>query len=158
MPIAQRRVAHVCELDIALRARVHEHVALRRVELGCRDDLCELLHIHRLDVNDIYFTQSQSASAHSHPRSRSRSFSPSRSSPSPTPHETKRETRTEAPVANIQVPKVDPQVVCRDVRLLVRVDRDRVDVVCVCVRVYLARDGRDDVVLLLHARQAEVRG
>lgn len=53
MPIAQCRVAHVSELDVALGARVHENIALCWVKLGSRDNLCELLHVHRLDVDDV---------------------------------------------------------------------------------------------------------
>ena len=41
--------------------------------------------------------------------------------------------RTEALIANIQVPKIDPKVIGGDVSLLVRVHRNGVYVVCVCI-------------------------
>ena len=53
MPVAERRVAHVRELDVALRARVHEDIALRGVELGRGDDLRKLFHVRGFDVHDV---------------------------------------------------------------------------------------------------------
>lgn len=53
MLIAQRAFSHVGELDSTLRAGVHEPVAALRVELGRSDDLCQLLHIGRFDINDV---------------------------------------------------------------------------------------------------------
>ena len=61
MSVAERRVAHVRELDVALRARVHEHIALRGVELGRGDDLRELFHVHRLDINNVWQSRNKSA-------------------------------------------------------------------------------------------------
>ena len=52
--VAQCRVTHVRELDVAFRAAVHEEVAVYRVELGSSDDLGQLLHIRRLDVDDVF--------------------------------------------------------------------------------------------------------
>ena len=61
-------------------------------------------------------------------------------------------TRTEGLIRYIHIPEIDAEVGCGDVRLLVRVHRDGVDVICMGVGVNLARYGRDDVVLLGHAR------
>jgi hypothetical protein len=63
---------------------------------------------------------------------------------------------TEALVADVQVPQINAQVISRDVSLLVGVDRNRVYVVRVGVRVDFAGDGGDDAVLVGHAREAEV--
>lgn len=64
------------------------------------------------------------------------------------------EIHTETLVTDIQVPQIDPEVIGRNVSLLVRVDRDGVYVVSVCVRVYFAGDSGDDVILLSHSRQS----
>jgi len=40
-----------------LAAAVDKEVAVRRVELGCGDDLSELLHVLRLDVDNVYRAQ-----------------------------------------------------------------------------------------------------
>jgi hypothetical protein len=53
MLIAERTFSHVCKLDCAFRACIHEPVAALRVEFGGRDDLCQLLHIGWLDVDDV---------------------------------------------------------------------------------------------------------
>ena len=54
MPVAERRVTHVRKLDVTFRARIHEYVALSRVELGGSNDLCQFLHVRRLDVDDVF--------------------------------------------------------------------------------------------------------
>ena len=54
MSITKRRITHVGELDVALRARVHEKVAVDGVELRRGDDLSQLLHVHGFDVDDVY--------------------------------------------------------------------------------------------------------
>jgi len=54
MPITQRCVTHICKLDVALRARVHEEITMDGVELGGSDDFGQLLHVHRFDVDDIW--------------------------------------------------------------------------------------------------------
>ena len=54
MAITKRRVTHVGELDVALRARVHEKVAVGRMKLGGGDDFSQLLHVHRFDIDDIW--------------------------------------------------------------------------------------------------------
>ena len=53
MPIAEGGVPHVRQLDVALGARVHEEVAVLRVELCGGDDFGKLLHIDGLDVDDV---------------------------------------------------------------------------------------------------------
>ena len=53
MSITERRITHVGELDVALRARVHEKVTVDRVELGGSDDFRQLLHVYRFDVDDV---------------------------------------------------------------------------------------------------------
>lgn len=60
--------------------------------------------------------------------------------------------RTKAPIADVKIPEVNPQIVCRDVSLLVRIDGYGVDMVGVSIRIHFTRHGRDDVVLLLHPR------
>ena len=51
--ITQCRLSHVSEFDGPFRARVHEEVALRRVEFGGSDDFRQFLHVYRLDVHDV---------------------------------------------------------------------------------------------------------
>lgn len=53
MLVTQRSSPHICELDGTLRTGVHEVVAVYWVELGSRDDLGQLLHVDRLDVDDV---------------------------------------------------------------------------------------------------------
>lgn len=53
MLVAQCLLPHVCQLDRALAARVHEPVAAYGMEFSCRDDLRELLHVRWLDVDNI---------------------------------------------------------------------------------------------------------
>src|SRR5882757_1706912 len=50
MPVAQRRVTHIRELDIAFRTGIHEDVALCRMKLSSRDNLREFLHVRWFDV------------------------------------------------------------------------------------------------------------
>jgi hypothetical protein len=64
--------------------------------------------------------------------------------------------RTETLVADIQVPKVDSEIVGGDVCLLVRVDGYGVYVVRMSVGVDFTWDCGDDVVLLRHAGKSEV--
>ena len=54
MPVAKRRVSHVSKLDVALRAAVHEQIAVHRVELRRGDNFRKLFHIRGLDVHDIF--------------------------------------------------------------------------------------------------------
>ena len=53
MLIAQGALPHVGQLDGSLGASVHEPVAAHGVELGGRDDLGQLLHVRRLDVDNV---------------------------------------------------------------------------------------------------------
>ena len=54
MPITQRRVPHIRELDITFRAGIHENVALCRMKLSSRDNLCEFFHVCWFDVHNVY--------------------------------------------------------------------------------------------------------
>lgn len=53
MLVTQRTLPHVCQLDGAFRAGVHEPVATDGVEFGSSDNFCQLFHIRRLNVNNI---------------------------------------------------------------------------------------------------------
>jgi hypothetical protein len=53
MLIAQGALPHVGQLDGPLRAGVHEPVAAHGVELGRCDHLGQLLHVRRLDVDNV---------------------------------------------------------------------------------------------------------
>lgn len=53
MLVAKSALPHIRKLDGALGAGVHEPVTADRVELGCRDDFGQLLHVCRLDIHDI---------------------------------------------------------------------------------------------------------
>ena len=53
MPVTEGRLSHVSQLDVTLRARVHELVAVRGVELCRGNDFCQLLHVDGFDVDDI---------------------------------------------------------------------------------------------------------
>lgn len=57
---------------------------------------------------------------------------------------------TETLVAGIEVPEIDAKVVGGDVRLLIRVHGDGMNVVGMGVRVNLPGNGSDDIVLLYH--------
>jgi hypothetical protein len=52
--VAEGGFTHVGELDGALGRRVHEEVTVYWVEFGGGDDFGKLLHICRLDVDDVY--------------------------------------------------------------------------------------------------------
>ena len=66
------------------------------------------------------------------------------------------EALTEAAVADVQIPEVNPEVIRGDERLLVGIDRDRVDVIRMCIRVYFPRYSSNDVVLQVRARKSQV--
>lgn len=57
VPVTQGGRPHVAQPDGPFAAAVHEGVAVMRVELGRCDHLCELLHVGRLDVDDIWHKQ-----------------------------------------------------------------------------------------------------
>ena len=68
--------------------------------------------------------------------------------------EKRREVRglTERLIRNVQVPQVDSQIICTHVRLTIRIDRDRIDVVRMSVCVNFSRYGSDDRVVVSHSR------
>jgi hypothetical protein len=53
MLVAQGTLTHVGQLDGALGTRIHEPIAANGMELSRCDDLCELLHVGWLDVDNI---------------------------------------------------------------------------------------------------------
>ena len=53
LAIAQRRMTQVAEFDRALAAAVYEGIAVRRSEARRRDDLGEVFHVGRLEVDDV---------------------------------------------------------------------------------------------------------
>ena len=116
MLVAQGTLAHVCEFYCAFRARVHEPITALWVKLCSSDDLRQLLHICRLDINDI-----------------------------------------EALVLDVEVPKVDPQVIATDESFPIAVDRYTVNMVGVCVRIRSARYSCDNSIMVCHARKLERR-
>lgn len=102
------------------------------MEFGRSDDLRKLLHVHWLDVDNVWLTPV--------------SFPQTQWTDS---------TRglTEALIADVQVPQVDSQVICRDVCLTIRVHGYRVDVISVSIGIDLSRDGRGDRVVGSHLGQ-----
>ena len=57
---------------------------------------------------------------------------------------------TETLITDVQIPEVDAQVVCGNVRLLIGINGDRMDMISMCVGVDFARYSGDNVVLMLH--------
>lgn len=53
MLIAKCAFAHISKLDGTLRACIHEPIATLWVELGSSNDLCQFLHVGRLDINNV---------------------------------------------------------------------------------------------------------
>lgn len=51
--VTQRPLSHVGKLDGALGTGIHEPIAAGGVEFGGRDDFRQLLHVRRLDVDDV---------------------------------------------------------------------------------------------------------
>lgn len=115
MLIAKCTFSHICKLDCAFRARIHEPVAALRVEFGGRDNFCELLHVGWLDVDNV-----------------------------------------EALVLNVQVPKIDAQVVTTDVSLTVAIDGNTVDMVCMCISICPSWDRRDNRIMMCQAWELQV--
>jgi hypothetical protein len=58
---------------------------------------------------------------------------------------------TKALIADVKVPEVDSQIICRYVCLLVRVDGDGMDVIGVGICVNFSGYGSGDTLLLCHA-------
>lgn len=54
MPIAERRCSHVTQANGAFATAVHKHVALVWMTLGSCDYFCQLLHVGRFDVYNIW--------------------------------------------------------------------------------------------------------
>ena len=53
MLVTERLWSHIAQSYRALATAIDEGIALARVELGSRDHLRQLLHVRRLDVDDI---------------------------------------------------------------------------------------------------------
>lgn len=53
MLIAESALSHIGELDRALGAGVHEPVTAGGMELGGGDDLGQLLHVCRLNIDNV---------------------------------------------------------------------------------------------------------
>ena len=53
MTVAQGCLPHVCDLNVALGAGVHEDVALRGMELGGGNDLGQFFHVGGFNVNNV---------------------------------------------------------------------------------------------------------
>jgi len=51
---------------------------------------------------------------------------------------------TEALVTNIEIPQVDPQIIGRDISLLIGIDRYRIDMICVSIGIYFSRYSSGD--------------
>lgn len=51
--VAEGTLSHICQLDGALRARIHEPIAANGVKFGGGNDLGQLFHISGFDVHDI---------------------------------------------------------------------------------------------------------
>ena len=102
---------------------------MNRVEFGGGDDFGQFLHVDGFDVENVCEGTQVSRE-----------------------DETVATTRlTEGLIGNVEIPKVDSEIVGGHVRLPVGVDGDGVDVVGVGVGVDLARDGGDDGVVISHA-------
>ena len=54
------------------------------------------------------------------------------------------EKLTEALITDIKIPQVDPQIIGRDISLLIGIDRYRIDMICVSIGVYFSRYGSGD--------------
>lgn len=54
MPIAERRRSHVTQANGAFATAVHKHVALVWMTLSSCDYFCQLLHVGRFDVYNIW--------------------------------------------------------------------------------------------------------
>ena len=53
MLVTQSTLPHVSQLDCALGAGIHEPITTSRMEFRRSDDLCELLHVRRLYIDDV---------------------------------------------------------------------------------------------------------
>jgi hypothetical protein len=87
------------------------------VEFSSGDDLCEFLHVYRLDIDNVWPSASSTCG--------------------------KRQL-TEALITNVEVPQVDSQIIGRDISLLIGIDRYRIDMICVSIGIYFSRDCSGD--------------
>lgn len=53
MLVTKSAFSHICKFNCTLRACIHKPVAADGVKLGSGNDLGQLLHICRLDVNNV---------------------------------------------------------------------------------------------------------
>ena len=53
MLITQRRITHISKLNRSFAAAVHEYITRDWMEFGRRDDLDQLLHVGRFDINNV---------------------------------------------------------------------------------------------------------
>jgi hypothetical protein len=72
------------------------------MKLGSRDNFRQFLHVHRLDVNNIWTTLNRD---HGDQQSDA--------------EESRKTKRTEALVTDVQVPQIDSRIINGDIRLLV---------------------------------------
>lgn len=86
------------------------------MKFGSCDDLCKLLHVCWLDVNNV-----------------------------------------EALVLDVEIPKVDAEIVTADEGLAIAVHRYAVDVVCVGICVDLAWHSGDNGIVMCHTRELQIR-
>lgn len=54
---------------------------------------------------------------------------------------------TETLVADVEIPKINPQIVSGYIRLAVRINGNGVDVISMCIRINFPWDRGDDVIL-----------
>jgi hypothetical protein len=116
---------------------------MRWVELARCDDFCELFHVRWFNIHDVYRITRSDVIVRGNPsRLRQKRVNV--------------EPRTKTLVTDVQIPQIDSKVVSGYVCLLVRINRDGMYMIRMCIRVDFARDGSDDVVLLHHTWQAKM--
>jgi hypothetical protein len=87
------------------------------VEFSSGNDLCEFLHVDRLDIDNVCMSAYSQAWT---------------------------KKLTEALITDIEIPQVDPQIIGRDISLLIGIDRYRIDMICVSIGIYFSRYGSGD--------------
>jgi len=87
------------------------------VEFSSGNDLCELFHVDRLNIDNVWLS--------AYPQAWTTKL-------------------TEALITDVKIPQVDPQVIGRDISLLIGIDRYRVDMICVSIGIYFSRNGSGD--------------
>lgn len=144
--VTERSLSHVTQAYWALAAAVGEGVTLLRVKLCGGDHFRQLLHVGGLDVHNVWETSIKEQPWLSRVLltfstrltalmvdKRQLWWALTNLFSVHTGLSNRQWEDTEAAVGDLQVPQVDPQVVGGDERLEVRVDRDGVDVVGVCI-------------------------